>query len=199
MARRKRTKKKATGLEAITKDGTVIKIKMPSKRNTIKITKGIPKDSKLWLRTSKDVAEYRESNTPEVCPILEIKTKRWTLDHDHFDGHVRGVISQQANTLEGYILKAFMKYCSAYTDLPLSEVLRNMADYLETDYWLTKPLHYKVVEDQTKFLTRCTKEKIVERAQIDLGLTLNENDSKSDLVNAYIERFIQQMEEGNAK
>ena len=51
------------------------------------------------------IKEFREGNKPISCPILDIKTDDWVLDHDHQNGMVRGVISRQANSLLGKVEK----------------------------------------------------------------------------------------------
>ncbi len=126
-------------------------------------------------------------------PILKEPLKRPCLDHDHFDGKCRGVLSQCTNTFEGYVLKAWMKYVSSNTETSLSEALRNMADYLEQDFH-RNPFHNSYKEDMVKFLRRCTKEKIIERAKNDLGIEIASNNSKDESILLYMTEFIRQAE-----
>jgi hypothetical protein len=55
------------------------------------------------------IKEFREANKPISCPILDIKTDDWVLDHDHQTGMVRGVISRQANSLLGKVENFFLE------------------------------------------------------------------------------------------
>ena len=78
------------------------------------------------------IKEYRDANKPISCPILDIKTKDWVLDHDHQTGLVRGVISRQANSLLGKVENFFLKMCKGRKeDLP--NTLEAMAAYLERE------------------------------------------------------------------
>lgn len=148
------------------------------------------------MSTQKEIKEWCDENIPKdgLCPILKIKPDRWTVDHDHFDLRVRGVISQQANTLEGYIQKYFLKYCAKYTKLALPDILRAFADYLEQPYWLENKLHYKGVESLRKHLLRCKKETIIEKAKRMLNISLEDSLTKEELIDKYLEIFIEQME-----
>ena len=78
------------------------------------------------------IKEYRDANKPISCPILDIKTSDWVLDHDHQTGLVRGVISRQANSLLGKVENFFLKMCKGRKeDLP--NTLEAMAAYLERE------------------------------------------------------------------
>lgn len=126
-------------------------------------------------------------------PILKEPLKRPCLDHDHFDGKCRGVLSQCINTFEGYVLKAWMKYVSPNTETSLSEALRNMADYLEQDFY-RNPFHSSYKEDMVKFLRRCTNEKIIERAKNDLDMDIPVGTRKDESILLYMTEFIRQVE-----
>ncbi len=58
------------------------------------------------------------------------------VDHNHVSGMVRGVISMEGNTFLGRVENSFRRFGTS-SELSLSEVLRNIADYLDqgdTDY-----------------------------------------------------------------
>ena len=57
------------------------------------------------------IKEFREANKPISCPILDVKTDDWVVDHDHQTGMVRGVISRQANSLLGKVENFFFGMC----------------------------------------------------------------------------------------
>ncbi len=158
--------------------------------------KGIKLNPDKWL-TKSNLKIWSDENKPKdgLCPILKFKPTRWVCDHDHFDSRVRGVISQAANTWEGYVLKSFSKYCQAYSEVSLSEALRNLADYLEQPYWLENKLHFSAVDHMRKFLYRCTKETISRRAKEDLALELSSDLDKNSMIDVYLEKYIELLEE----
>ena len=78
------------------------------------------------------IKEFREGNKPISCPILDIKTDDWVLDHDHQNGMVRGVISRQANSLLGKVENFYLKMCKGEKE-NLPNTLEAMAAYLEQE------------------------------------------------------------------
>jgi len=52
------------------------------------------------------------------------------VDHNHVSGMVRGVISMEGNTFLGRVENSFRRFGTS-SELSLSEVLRNIADYLD--------------------------------------------------------------------
>lgn len=150
-----------------------------------------------WVRTSAQISELRDELSKAqkgLDPILKEPLKKPCLDHDHFDGRVRGVLSQCTNTFEGYVLKAWMKYVSAYTDTSLSEALRNMADYLEQDT-CGNALHGGYLVDITKFLKRLSNETIKGRALKDFGVVIPEGTDKKESIERYLEEFVKKAED----
>lgn len=168
-----------------------------TKKKSTPNAKPVSLNSEYWLRNSSDIKKWAEENKPEdgLCPILKFKPTRWVVDHDHFDSRTRGVISQNANTWEGYILKSFSKYCGAYTEISLSEALRNLAHYFEQPYWLNNKLHCGAVEELRRHLNRCTKETIASKALKEYDLIINTELEKRDMVQIYLLEFVKQMEE----
>ena len=78
------------------------------------------------------IKEYREAHKPISCPILDIKTDDWVVDHDHQTGLVRGVISRQANSLLGKVENFYLKMCKGQKE-QLPNTLEAMASYLEQE------------------------------------------------------------------
>lgn len=161
----------------------------------------MPLTPELWVKDAKQIAAFRNKLILEqqgLDPILGEPLRKPCLDHDHFEGKCRGVLSQCVNTFEGYVLKAWMKYVSENTQTSLSTALRNLADYLEQDF-SSYPLHGGFKNDMLKFLRRCTNEKIIERAKADLGIIIPEGTQKQDSLLLYLTEFVKQTEEKHAK
>jgi len=157
----------------------------------------VPLTPGLWVKDARQIAALRERLIVEqggLDPILGEPLRKPCLDHDHFDGKCRGVLSQCVNTFEGYVLKAWMKYVAAYTDTSLSTALRNLADYLEQDF-SSYPIHGGYKDDMLKFLRRCTNEKIIERAKQDLDLDIPAGTAKQESISLYLTEFVRQTEE----
>jgi hypothetical protein len=172
-------------------------MKIETKIKKRKVRKKVELDKQKWLVTQKDVSEFREKLLKEqndLCSILGETIERPTLDHDHFSGRCRGVISSRVNVLEGFLLKACSKYISTTSTKSYSEILRLVADYWEQDY-SEMPLHYKVIEDQRKFLERSNIDTIIRRAKEDLDLILTrQGNTKEDLIVSYLKGFIDKLE-----
>jgi hypothetical protein len=157
----------------------------------------------MWLTNSEEIKKYREDNLPEdkLCPILKIETDRWCLDHNHKTGHTREVISQAANSFEGFVNKAFQKYCSKHTELSISEVLKNLADYYQKDY-TENPLHHKIIDDLKNRLMRFKKSTIISKLDKEFNTNTlygseeitEENSLQKDLVELYLNLYIKDLE-----
>lgn len=159
----------------------------------------MPYSKDLWVKTMKQIADYREMLTKQqngLDPVIGEPLRKPCLDHDHFGGRCRGVLSQCVNTFEGQVLKAWMKYVSEYTQTSLSDALRNLADYLEQDVGGNK-IHGAYLADMTKFLRRLTTETIRRRGLSDLGLDIPDTKTKTESVEMYLTEFIKQTEENS--
>lgn len=98
---------------------------------------------------SKDIKPLREKLHKEqdfICPVCEQKTplSETTLDHQHKlfkdqplgengAGLIRGVLCKQCNSVEGKIFNSLRRMGMHKKDISFSEILRNLADYLERD------------------------------------------------------------------
>ena len=77
--------------------------------------KGIRLAEQYWLRNATDIKKYRERQLLKQggeCAVCKAPISVGTLDHTHSggagcDGHIRGVLSIEANFLEGKYLKLF--------------------------------------------------------------------------------------------
>ncbi len=121
--------------------------------------------------SQRKIKEYREENKPSRCPILNIKTDDWVVDHDHQTGFVRGVISRQANSLIGKIENFYLGMCKGEKrKLPTS--LECISFYLKHSN--TNQLHHVGLNQLTKrFKNRLTSEEQVDTL-VDIGATKEE-------------------------
>lgn len=71
-----------------------------------------------------------------VDPILkeEIQEKDAVCDHCHVTHHTRAALHRQTNAFEGLVFNAYKRCLEWLTDKPLSDILRNLAEYVEKDY-----------------------------------------------------------------
>lgn len=155
---------------------------------------------KLWVTNAKDIKEYREyliAKQDNLDPILKKKLYRPCLDHDHTTGRCRGVISQCINTFEGRVLKYFNKYVKHNTNLSLSTILRNLADYLDEDQD-NKPYHIAIINSKNKHLKKFKKESIISLIEKDFGIKESESMlfTKQQLINIYLDKFKDRIENG---
>lgn len=55
-------------------------------------------------------------------------------DHCHITQHCRAALNRNSNAFEGLVTNAYTRCLKWLTDVPLPELLRNLAEYLEVDY-----------------------------------------------------------------
>lgn len=106
------------------------------------------KKEMIYLK-SKDVKELREKLHEEqncVCPVCNEVTSHdsTTLDHQHKlfksqelhengAGEIRGVLCFVCNAFEGMVLSKYVRQGLHKKDISQSDLLRNLANYLERD------------------------------------------------------------------
>lgn len=156
--------------------------------------------SDAWVYDTSEIKAERLRLIKEqggIDPITGHELVRPCLDHDHFEGRVRGVLSSKINLFEGQVLKYWQKHTQDHPDWNLTTVLRNMADYLERDVSHMK-LHGKYLDDMKKFLWRCSVETIVRRAKEDFNVDLiTESVDKANLIGQYISLMAKEAEESD--
>ena len=96
------------------------------------------KDFPKSLYTPSDIKSFREhliKKQKGIDPILKEPFKETVvLDHSHVTQHCRGALNRNCNAFEGLVFNAYKRCLAWLTDVPLSTILRNLADYLEKDY-----------------------------------------------------------------
>ena len=101
-----------------------------------------------------ELAEWREANKPDVCPLFGMVEFIPVVDHDHKTGRIRSVLSNESNAMLGKI-ENFYKTRGANAVYELPVVLRRMADYLEQEQG---PMHPVGTRQVTKRFGRMKKE-----------------------------------------
>ena len=92
----------------------------------------------------KKLREYFAKNNKIFCPILkkEIDIEKSVVDHQHKlkseepdknKGQVRAILEFRANAIAGKIENMYKRYGFHKEDISLPDLLRNIADYLESD------------------------------------------------------------------
>lgn len=104
---------------------------------------------------NKQLIEYRKTNQPARCLILDVTDYKPVVDHDHATGRIRGVISSEGNVLIGKIENCFKSRC-VECELSLPDVLRKIASYLEMRQG---PFHPVGVRQLVRRFIRMPKEK----------------------------------------
>lgn len=99
---------------------------------------------KIGYVKGKDLAAFRQKNTPTTCPILGHTELIPVVDHDHKSGRIRGVVSSEGNALLGKIENFYRTRCVAAKWL-LPEVLRALAEYLEREQGPYHPIGIRQV------------------------------------------------------
>lgn len=126
------------------------------------------------LYTTADVAKERKrlyDQQEGIDPILcvPVKFSESVCDHDHDTQHTRAALHRQTNAFEGKVVNAYSRCLKWLTDVPLSVILRNLADYLEKDY--TKNPHHpgwlKRVEIDFKKLPAAEQAVVLSKMKIE--------------------------------
>ena len=90
------------------------------------------------LYTAAEIKRQRDLMVKQqggIDPILNEPFKEVAvLDHDHTTQHCRAALNRNTNAFEGLVFNAYKRCLQWLTDVPLPEVLRNLAIYLENDY-----------------------------------------------------------------
>ena len=108
------------------------------------------------LYTTKEIREERlrlYNLQKGIDPILKqhVEFDTTTCDHDHFKHNTRAALHRQTNSFEGRVVNAYIRGLRWLTDLPLPDILRNLAEYLEKDY-SNNPYHPDALKAcQSKF------------------------------------------------
>lgn len=96
------------------------------------------------LYTQKEIKEFRDEQIKKqngIDPITKEPFKEvQAQDHCHQTQHCRGALNRNSNAFEGLVTNAYIRCLKWLTDVPLPDILRNLADYLEVDY-SNNPFH----------------------------------------------------------
>lgn len=112
------------------------------------------------------VKDFREQHCQDECPLTRAVMDDVVVDHCHETGLVRDVLHRQSNVLLGKIENAWKRYAQKSAQVPLPDVLRNIADYLEDG--CTEILHpYGATQLAKRFSAK--KKEDQEKILLDMG------------------------------
>jgi len=90
---------------------------------------------KKRLKNPTEAAAYRNELLKKqkgIDPIIGIPITKPVLDHQHSGNqHCREVLQNEVNGWEGRVVNSYRRCLGHLTDMPIHEVLRNLADYIE--------------------------------------------------------------------
>lgn len=98
------------------------------------------------------------------------------MDHCHSTQFCRGALNRNSNAFEGLVYNAYKRCLGWLTDVPLPNLLRNLAEYLEKDY-SANPYHtgwMKKVKVEFNKLNASQQNKVL----VGLGSSEGSNPSK---------------------
>lgn len=154
-------------------------------------------DKSKWISGKKEIDKCRAEILLEqggLCALLREPMQVACVDHDHYDGKVRGVIGYSINMFEGSVQKLWSKHVEGKTDVSLSEALRRLADYLERDN-SDRPFHGEILSELKKALKKRTKETLARNGRDNLGIEISEDLDKGEMITLYVTEFVRQLEE----
>lgn len=129
----------------------------------------------IHLYTSTDVKRVRDQLVKDqkgIDPILnEPFTETVCTDHDHSTMHVRAALNRNTNAFEGKVFNAYTRCLKWLTDVPLPDILRNLADYYEQDYSVN-PLHpswIKRLHIEFNKLNEADKQRVLSAMNLEAG------------------------------
>jgi hypothetical protein len=157
--------------------------------------KGITLSSETWVKASeiKGVRNAILASQGQSCAITDAPLAVGCLDHNHSTGELRGVLLSEINMIEGRYLKLFNKLkLNEKYDIDFADMLCRMGEYLKQDHSKSK-LHYKHMDDFRKKISRKTIPELKVMLQCDFGVEADGD--KSTLVQAYVQEWVNQIEE----
>lgn len=143
------------------------------------------------LYTQSEIKRVRDELVKEqngIDPILNEPFKETIVcDHCHSSQHVRAALNRNSNAFEGLVFNAYRRCLQWLTDIPLPDILRNLAKYLEEDYshhpyhigWMKRvktdfnKLSAKQMKQVLETFGKSDGKNIVERKKIFAGIILD--------------------------
>lgn len=129
------------------------------------------------LYTPAEIKAFKESQVKKqkgIDPITGEPFKELSvMDHCHSSQHCRGALNRNSNAFEGLVTNAYIRCLKWLTDVPLPDILRNLANYLEVDY-SNNPYHSGWMKRvKTDFNKLSTKQQ--DQVLITLGSQVGKN------------------------
>lgn len=127
------------------------------------------------LYTTKEIREFRDEQVEKqkgIDPITKEPFKEVQVqDHCHSSQHCRAALNRNSNAFEGLVFNAYKRCLKWLTDVPLPELLRNLANYLEEDF-SNNPYHtgwMKAVKVEFNKLSASQQNKVLELLGSETG------------------------------
>lgn len=171
----------------------------PKRKSSTPRSLPIKLDPEVWLRTSKEIAEWRDSMLIEqdhMCAVssLPLNFSNSVCDHDHQLGRCRGVLENSTNALEGMFLSKFnkLKMKERY-GLDFPTFLINLGEYLQQDN-SHHPYHNGYMNDLRNYIKRLTRTEIASKIRNEFKIDADETEPKGELVRRYVQEFVSLVE-----
>ena len=139
------------------------------------------------LLSRKEIPEMKQVMFEEQggkCPICEqdLEWQKPVLDHDHESGHVRAVLCNACNRIEGAVKQRWLRYGLEKRGASMATFFGNLYNYLNKDY-TSNVLHPAHAEGQVKRFKNINKDLQIETLQ-KMGIK-NPTGTKKELTALY--------------
>ncbi len=117
-------------------------------------------DKRFKILKSRDIKKLRDKYLKEqegIDPITLLDIQNPALDHDHSSTFIRGVLDRDSNQVLGKIESSIKRWLNG-VQIPIYDLLRRFADYLENNKSTEQIIHPKSVSLLVKRFNRMKSE-----------------------------------------
>ncbi len=141
-------------------------------------------DKRMKVLRNRDIKILREQYLKEqenVDPITLLTIKNPALDHDHKSSFVRGVLDRDSNQVLGKIESSIKRFLG-YSKIPIPELLRRFADYIENNKSTEQIVHPKSL---SQIISRFSRMKVDDQDLILIEAGLVTTGTKQEKTKRY--------------